>query len=60
MVCIGWAVVGDGVAGVGDITAVAAGVAVLWWDGLWFVPFETKSGGRLVKWSAGHDIVGCS
>ena len=60
VVCIGGAVVGEGVAGVGGIAAVAADVAVLWWDGLWYVPFETKSGGRLVKWSAGHDIVGCS
>ena len=58
--CIGGAIVGNVVVGVGDIAAVAAYVAVLWWGGLWYVPFETKSGVWLVKWSAGHDVVGGS
>ncbi len=59
VVCIGGAIVGNGVVGVGDIAAVAADVAVLWRGGLWYVPFWTKVGGCLVEWSAGHGVVGC-
>ena len=35
----GGAIVGNGIVGVGDIAAVAAGVAVLWRVGLMYVPF---------------------
>jgi hypothetical protein len=39
VVCIGGSIVGNGVFGVRDIAAVAAGVAVLWRGGLRYVPF---------------------
>jgi hypothetical protein len=44
LVCIGGAIVGNGVVGVRDIAAVAGGVAVLWRGGLRYVPLMVEGG----------------
>ena len=60
VVRIGGAIVGSGVGEVGGDAAIAADFSVLGRGGLVYVPFWTKSGGRLVKSVAGHGVVGCS